>query len=54
LLSAIRHYKKDKEVKFYKKLTVLLIIALVAVVIFGIVAYKFKLVKDNIESPFDV
>ncbi|MDB5257792.1 MAG: response regulator [Chitinophagaceae bacterium] len=54
LLSAIRHYKKSKEASFYKKLTILLVIVLIAVVIFGIVAYKYKLVKDDIESPFDV
>ncbi len=54
LLSAIRHYKQSKEARFYKKLTILLIIALIAVIIFGIVAYKYKIVKDDIESPFDV
>ena len=54
LLSAIRHYKQSKETRFYKKLTILLAIALLAIIIFGIVAYKYKLVKDDIESPFDV
>jgi len=54
LLSAIRHYKQSKDARFYKKLSILLVIALIAVVIFGIVAYKYKIVKDDIESPFDV
>lgn len=54
LLSAIRHYKQSKEARFYKKLTILLIIALIAVIIFGVVAYKYKIVKDDIESPFDI
>ena len=54
LLSAIRHYKKSKEARFYKKLTILLAIALIAVVLLGIIAYKYKIVKDDIESPFDV
>jgi len=54
LLSAIRHYKKSKEASFYKKLTILLTVVLIAVVVLGIVAYKYKLIKYNIETPFDV
>ncbi len=54
LLSAIRHYKKNKEASFYKKLAILLVIALITLVILGIIGYKYKILKDDIESPFDI
>lgn len=40
LLSAIRHYKQRKESRFYKALTVLLIVTLIVGIILSIVVYK--------------
>jgi two-component system, OmpR family, response regulator len=54
LLSAIRHYKQRKAARFYKILTILLAIALVAIIVLGVLAYRYKIISDDIQSPFDV
>jgi DNA-binding NtrC family response regulator len=53
LLSAIRKYKLNKELKFYKVLSIAITIALVAALIFAVVAYQLHIVTDEIQGPFD-
>ncbi len=53
LLSAIRQFKANKSLKLYKTLSVIFAIALVAAVIFAIIAYKYNVVTDDVQGPFD-
>ncbi|MDF2457326.1 MAG: response regulator [Cytophagaceae bacterium] len=50
LLSAIRHYKQRKESRFYKALTIVLIIALLIGFVFSIIVYKYNLISNGAAS----
>jgi subtilase family serine protease len=53
LLSAIRQFKINKSMRFYKRLSAIAIALLVLGILFAIVAYKLEIVKDEVQGPFD-
>jgi|GEM_PF-200521 len=53
LLSAIRQFKLNKNLRLYKMLTVVFAVTLIAVIIFTIIAYKTNVITDEVQGPFD-
>jgi DNA-binding NtrC family response regulator len=53
LLSAIRHYKLAKEARLYKKINIALVILVILIVTLAVLAYKFKIINDNVQGPFE-